>query len=112
MASDRTAEKPATNYSTDSPLTISPLTRFSLTVGIQPLAQVLAGLEEGHELLGHRNGRAGAWIAADTRRAVLHREGAETSELHPVAPRQRLDDLVEDDIDDALNVAVIEVLIG
>src|SRR4051794_10575954 len=79
---------------------------------VEPLAQVLAGLEEGNELLGHRNGCAGARIAADARGAVLHREGAEAPELHPVAPRQRLDDLVEDDVDDALDVAVIEVLVG
>src|SRR5262245_38931356 len=95
--------RPSSDY---SPLTTD---RFSRTVGIQPLAQVLASLEEGHELLGYGNGRSGARIAADARRAMLHREGAEAPELYPVAPRQCLHDLVEDDVDDALNVAVIEV---
>ena len=33
-------------------------------------------------------------------------------QLHPVAAGQRLDDLVEDDVDDALDVAVIEMLVG
>src|SRR5262245_27576129 len=83
-----------------------------MLVTVEALAQILAGLEERHELLCHRDGRAGAWIAADARCAVLHREGAETPELHPIAPRQRLDDFVEDDVDDALDVAVVEMLVG
>ena len=43
---------------------------------------------------------------------MLHGEGAEAAQLDAVAARQRLDDLVEDDVDDALDVAVIEVLVG
>ena len=35
-------------------------------------------------------------LRPDARRAVLDREGAEAAQLHPVAARQRLDDLVED----------------
>ena len=77
---------------------------------VEPLAQVLAGLEERHELLGHRDRGAGARVAADAGRAVLDGEGAEAPELDAVAARQRIDDLVEDDVDDALDVAVIEML--
>ena len=62
--------------------------------------------------LPHRHRRAGARIAADAGRAMLDREGAKIPELHPVAARQRLDDLFENDIDDTLDVAVIKILVG
>jgi hypothetical protein len=68
------------------------------------LAQVLAGLEEGHELFRHRHRRAGARIAAGAGRAMPDREGAKIPELHPIT-RKRFDDLVEHDADDALDVA-------
>jgi hypothetical protein len=40
---------------------------------------------------------------------MLHREGFKIPELHPVATRQRFDDLVEDDVDDAFDVAVMKI---
>ena len=43
--------------------------------------------------------------------AGLGRERAEAAQLHPVAVLQRIDDLVEHRVDDALDVAVIEVRI-
>src|SRR5262245_4860335 len=46
---------------------------------VQPLAQVLAGLEERHELLFNRDGRPRARIAADARSAMLDGEGPETA---------------------------------
>src|SRR5581483_8899509 len=79
---------------------------------VEPLAQVLAGLEEGDELLGHGHGGTRARVAADAGGPMLDGEGAEAAQLHPVTPRQRLDDLVEDDVDDALDIPVIKVLVG
>src|SRR5689334_24941071 len=64
-------------------------------VAIQPLAHFLAGLEERNALLIDRNMGAGARIAAGTRGAMFHRESAETTELNPVAARQRSHDLIE-----------------
>ncbi len=43
---------------------------------------------------------------------MLHRERAEAAQLDPVAARQRAGDLVEHDIDDALDVAMEEMRIG
>src|SRR5262249_57992944 len=64
-------------------------------IGVQPLAQILAGLEEGHEFLRHRHGSPGAGIAADARRAMLHREGAKAPQLHAAATGHRLTDFTE-----------------
>src|SRR5262245_56896665 len=84
----------------------------TVVLAVEALAQVLTGLEERHELLGHGHGGAGAGIAADAWGAMLDSEGAEAPELDPVAARQRLDDLVENDVDDTLDVSVIEMLVG
>jgi hypothetical protein len=54
---------------------------------VQALAHFLAGLEERHVFLGHRDLGAGARIAPDTRRAILDREGAEAAQLDAVAAR-------------------------
>src|ERR1700720_2485270 len=62
---------------------------------VEPLAHFLAGLEERHRLLLHRDLRAGARIAAGAGRTVLDREGAEAAQLDPVAARHRRDDLPE-----------------
>ena len=52
---------------------------------VQALAQLLAGLEERHELLPDRHCRARPRIAARARGAVLDRKSPETTELDPVA---------------------------
>src|SRR5581483_6020152 len=71
---------------------------------VEPLAQLLARLEEGHEFLVDRDGRAGARIAPLPGRAVLDGKSAEAPQLDAIAARQRLDDLVENDVHDALDI--------
>ena len=43
---------------------------------------------------------------------MLHREGTEAAQLHPVTSRKRASDLIEHDVDDALDVALEQVRIG
>src|SRR5690242_6168522 len=78
---------------------------------VEPLAQLLARLEEGHELFLHRNSLAGAWIAPLPRRAMLNGEGAKPAQLHTIPPRQRFDDLVEHHLHDTLHITMIEMRI-
>jgi len=52
---------------------------------------------------------AGTGIPAGAGRAMLHREGTETTQLDPVAARERRDDLVEDRVHDILNIPLVEV---
>src|SRR5207237_1048070 len=79
---------------------------------VQPVAQLLPGLEERDVLLGDLDAVAGARVAADTGVAALHREGAEAAQLDPIAARQGRGDLVEDRGDDDLDVALIEMRVG
>jgi hypothetical protein len=53
--------------------------------------------------------RAGARIAPGARRPLLHREGAEAAQFHPVTARHSGNDLTEDGVDDILDVALIEM---
>ena len=52
---------------------------------------------------------AGSRVAAGARRALLHREGAEATQLDAVAARHGGHNLVEDSVDDVLDVTLIEV---
>src|SRR6188508_2727814 len=76
---------------------------------VEPLAHLLAGLEERHGLLLHRYVRSGAGIAAGPRRAVLDRKSAEAAQFDAVAARHRRDDLAENGIDDVFDVALVEM---
>src|ERR1700689_2775788 len=78
---------------------------------IEPLAHLLAGLEERHALLIDGNMGAGARIAAGARRALLHGERTEAAQLHAVAARHRRDDLAQDGVDDLLDVTLVKVRI-
>ena len=78
-------------------------------VAVQPFAHFLARLEERDALLIDRHMGAGTWIAAGARRAVLHRERAETAQLDPVAARQRSDDLIEDRVHDILDIPLVKM---
>jgi hypothetical protein len=84
---------------------------FIHQIGIEPLAQLLARLEEGHPFFLDEHRIAGPRIAAGAGRTVLHGEGAETAQFHAIAGRQRVGDLVQNGIDDVLDVAVVEVRI-
>lgn len=54
---------------------------------VEPLAQLLAGLEERDVLFAHVNAFAGARIATYPRAAPFDREGAEAAQLNTVAAR-------------------------
>src|SRR3546814_17560831 len=88
--------------------TLFPYTTLSRSgsAGVQALAQLLARLEIGHDLLRDGNRLAGARVAPDARAALLDREGAEAAELDPVAARQRRRDLVQYRRHDALCIAL------
>ena len=79
------------------------------TGAVEAQAHLLAGLEDGNRLLGHRHGGAGARVAAPPRLPALDRERTEAPQLDPVAPRQGVGDRVEDRVDDVLDVALVEV---
>src|SRR5712691_10791351 len=76
---------------------------------IEPLAHFLAGLEERHRFLLHRDMGAGARIAAGAGRTVLDGESAEAAQLDAVAAGHGRDDLAEDGVDDVLHVSLIEM---
>src|SRR5262245_58088846 len=77
---------------------------FRVVPVVQPRAELLAGLEEGHMLGFDRHRIAGAGIATGARLALAHGKRAETTQLHAVAAFQRGSDLVEDDIDDLFHL--------
>src|SRR5689334_8788886 len=92
----------------------SPMTVLRLVSGIfsvQPRAQLLAALEEGHMLGAHVNGIAGARITAGAGRTRADRKGAEAAQLDTAAAFQRVDDAVEDDAHHAFDVALRQVRI-
>src|SRR5262249_16644306 len=76
---------------------------------IESLAHFLAGLEERHGFLLHRDMRARTRITPGAGRAVLDREGAEAAQLDPVATRHRSDNLAENGVDDVLHVTLIKM---
>ena len=78
---------------------------------IEPLAHLLAGLEERHAFLIDLDMSAGARVAAGPRRALLHRKRAEAAQLDTIATRHRGDDLAKDRVDDVLDVTLLEVRI-
>ena len=74
----------------------------------------LPALNCGHVFLADIDLLAGAWIAADAGRPVLHREGAEAAQLDPVATRHGVADLIEDGVDDVLDITLeqMRILVG
>src|SRR5664279_2133999 len=78
-------------------------------VSVQPFPHFLARLEERDALLVDRHVRTGARIASGPRRAVLDGERAETTQLHPVAARQRRHDLIEYRVHNVLDIPLIEM---
>ena len=78
-------------------------------LAVQAITQFFAGFEERHKFFRHRHRLARARIASLARAAMLDRKSAETTQLDAIAPGQRIDDLVKDNIDDAFHVAVIEM---
>src|SRR5580658_9537325 len=76
---------------------------------VEPVAELLAGLEERDVRLGDLHAVAGARVAADARIATLHRKRAKTAQLDAVAARQRPSNLVENRGDDSLDIALVEM---
>src|SRR4029077_10303863 len=76
---------------------------------VEPLAHFLAGLEERHRFLLHRDVGTGARIASSPSRAIFDGESSEAAQLNAVAARHRGDDLAENGIDDVLDVALVEM---
>jgi len=90
-----------------------PALRAALAVvRVEALAQFLAGLEEGHILVLHEDRIARPRITALPCGTVLDRKGTETAQLDAIAARQGAGNLIEDDIDDALNIAMKKMRIG
>src|SRR5258706_5458886 len=71
---------------------------------VDPLAQLLAGLEVRHVLLRHLHLLARLGIAAGARRAVVEAEAAETADLDAVAGEQRVGHGVENHLDGVLGI--------
>src|SRR5207244_5936616 len=63
---------------------------------VDELSQALANLEEGNALLRNVHGAAGLRIATLARIPVADAEAAEPPQLHLVALRERVGDVVED----------------
>src|ERR1700728_4297361 len=78
---------------------------------IEPLAHLLAGLEERHAFLFDGDMGAGARITPGARRALLHGERTEAAQFNAVAARHRRDDLAENGVDDFLDIALVKVRI-
>src|ERR1700727_2391693 len=78
---------------------------------VYPLAQLLAGFEEGYRLLVHRNCLAGARMAPGSGIAPLHGKRAEAAQFDPFAPRQCIGDLIEDGCDDQFHIRTPQVWI-
>src|SRR4051794_22016513 len=76
---------------------------------VQPLAHFLARLEKRDALLIDRHMRAGARIAAGTRRTMLDRERTETAQLDPVAASQGRNDLIENSVHNVLDIPLIKM---
>ncbi len=76
---------------------------------IQPLAELLSGLEERNELLSDCNRIAGARIAADTRLSLFDRESTEAPQLDPIAARKGFRYLIKDSAYDTLYIPMIEM---
>src|SRR4029077_16790839 len=53
--------------------------------------------------------RAGTWMAAGARRALLNRKRAEAPQFDAIAARHRRDNLAENGVDDILDVALIQM---
>src|SRR5579883_452162 len=79
---------------------------------VEPLAQLLAGLEKRNVLFTDLDAFAGAGVAAHPRAAPFDRERAETAQLDPVAARQGGRDLVKNGGNDAFDVALVKMRVA
>ena len=61
-------------------------------IGVEALAQFLAGLEERHPLFLDEDGIAGTRVATGAGWAIFHRKRAETAQFDPISSRQRICD--------------------
>ena len=75
----------------------------------QPLSDLVAGLGLDDLLFPHGDALARLRGAALARPQLLDREGAKAADLYPAACRERIRDLVEDDVHQGLAVLLVEV---
>src|SRR5262245_46653240 len=118
-ATSRAAKGRITRPRTSLRHTVAPQTKFGQALRplaaafrVKPLAQLLAGLEEGHVFVLHEDRIPGARIASLPRRSVLHGESPEATQLDPLPARESARDLREHDVDDPFNVAMEKMRSG
>src|SRR5436190_22291803 len=80
-------------------------------VGVQPLTQFLAALEERHVLGLHRHRLAGARISAGPRRTRSHGKSPKAPQFDASAGCQSLNHAFENHTDDAFNIALSQMRI-
>jgi hypothetical protein len=78
-------------------------------VAVQPLPQLLAGLEEWNHLPIDTDGFACAGIAPDPWLPLLNGKGSKATEFNPGAARQRVADFVENRGNDLFNITLVQV---
>jgi hypothetical protein len=76
---------------------------------VQPVPEKLARLEERHMLFLDIDAFTSAWVPTDAGVALFHRKRTEAAQLNPVSVGQSLGDLFENRVDDAFNVALVEM---
>src|SRR6185436_14826511 len=74
--------------------------------GVQPLAQFLAGAEEGHSLFFNRDGSARTRIASLPCWPHFDGKRAKATQLNTIPSSQSAGDFVKNRRDDALHIAV------
>src|SRR4051794_18488488 len=75
---------------------VAPSVFLAAVLGIEPLAHLAPGLEDGLAHGGCLDDLASPWVAHAPGRHVLGREGREAAQLYLVALGERLGDAVED----------------
>jgi len=76
---------------------------------VEPIAQLLSGLEERRVLLADLNAVTGARVAADAGIAKPDRKRAEAAQFDTITAGHGGGNLVKDSANDYLNVALIEM---
>jgi hypothetical protein len=80
-----------------------------LVARIEPLAHFFAGFEKRYGLGVHLHLFAGAWVAANTRRSVFHRERAKATQFNPVATGKRIRNGIKNSTDYVFNIALVKM---
>ena len=79
------------------------------THGIQAILHFFSRLEKWHPSVIDKDGLPVLRVSPGSRRAVPHGENSEPAKLDPLALFQRLDNSLENDVNDPLDVSLVEV---